>query len=74
MSTASLNGKNPETEGGRALLRARKALEASFAHLGKLADLVALLARNNVRLTKVAPLSSTLEDLYFALRKERAGS
>ncbi|MGE0877093.1 MAG: ATP-binding cassette domain-containing protein [Acidimicrobiia bacterium] len=35
-------------------------------------DLVALLAQADARITKVAPLSSTLEDLYFALRKERA--
>jgi len=40
---------------------------------GRVPDLVLALARDGVRLTRVEPHVPTLEDLYFAVRRERAG-
>ena len=39
---------------------------------GRVPDLVLSLARDGVRLTRVEPHVPTLEDLYFAVRRERA--
>ena len=39
--------------------------------LGRLPDLVASLVADGVRLTRVEPRTPTLEDLYFAVRRER---
>ena len=41
--------------------------------LGRVPDLVAALAAAGVRLTRVEPHEPTLEDLYFAVRRGRAG-
>ena len=38
---------------------------------GRVPDLVMSLARDGVRLTRVEPHVPTLEDLYFAVRRER---
>lgn len=40
---------------------------------GRLPDLVAELVRDGVRLTRVEPCVPTLEDLYFAVRRQAAG-
>ncbi len=47
--------------------------EAQLDDIGRLPDLVAALARAGVRLTRVEPHNPSLEDLYFAIRKERRG-
>lgn len=38
-------------------------------HLGRVPDLVRALVSDGVRLTRVEPLTPTLEDLYFAVRR-----
>ncbi len=40
--------------------------------LDRVPDLVAALAAGGARLTRVAPREPTLEELYFAVRRQRA--
>ena len=50
--------------------------EPARVHLdstGRLPDIVLALARDGVRLTRVEPHAPTLEDLYFAVRRDSAG-
>lgn len=49
--------------------------EVTLDGMGRLPDIVASLVADGVRLTRVEPRTPTLEDLYFAVRREsRAGA
>ncbi len=45
--------------------------EVTLDGLGRLPDIVASLVADGVRLTRVEPRTPTLEDLYFAVRREK---
>ncbi len=51
--------------------RVEGAVDVHLDSLGRVPDLVAALAAAGVRITRVDPRNPSLEDLYFAIRRER---
>jgi len=60
-----------ELEGVVKVDRVDAVTEVHLDHLGRVPDLVAALAAAGVRITRVDPHNPSLEDLYFAIRRER---
>ena len=61
-------------EGVVAVERVDDVTEVQLDDLARVPDLVARLSAAGVRLTRVDPHNPSLEDLYFAIRRERRGS
>jgi ABC-2 type transport system ATP-binding protein len=60
-------------EGVVTVERTEDMTEAQLDDVARVPELVAALAAAGVRLTRVEPHNPSLEDLYFAIRKERRG-
>ena len=60
-------------EGVVAVERTDGVTEVQLDDLSRVPDIVARLAAAGVRLTRVDPHNPSLEDLYFAIRRERRG-
>jgi len=58
-------------EGVQSVRRTEDATEVQLDDLARVPDLVAALIAAGVRLTRVDPHNPSLEDLYFAIRRER---